>query len=111
LAAWLAETQRPQPYAYRRVLEAPLAARKFDPLKARADQEVRGSSLIPAGIKQALQRMTRHVGHTGRASGAPERKPCAGHPRLKGLAKSKTWMAGTSPAMTMWIGHGYLLLV
>ena len=26
--------------------------------------------------------------------------PCAGHPRLHGLPAIKTWMAGTSPAMT-----------
>jgi hypothetical protein len=29
-------------------------------------------------------------------------RPCAGHPRLKSNAGSKTWMAGTSPAMTKW---------
>src|SRR5580693_3025583 len=29
-------------------------------------------------------------------------RPCAGHPRLSASAKSKTWMAGTSPAMTTW---------
>src|SRR5207302_175640 len=40
---------------------------------------------------------TRHARHTGPASGRPEYKPCAGHPRL--LAR-KPWMAGTSPAMT-----------
>src|SRR5689334_12872842 len=27
-------------------------------------------------------------------------RPCAGHPRLKTASASKTWMAGTSPAMT-----------
>jgi hypothetical protein len=27
-------------------------------------------------------------------------RPCAGHPRLAGAAARKTWMAGTSPAMT-----------
>src|SRR4051812_36225716 len=27
-------------------------------------------------------------------------RPCAGHPRLDSLAARKTWMAGTSPAMT-----------
>src|SRR3954469_16829072 len=27
-------------------------------------------------------------------------RPCAGHPRLSGLKKAKTWMAGTNPAMT-----------
>src|ERR1700681_1945115 len=26
--------------------------------------------------------------------------PCAGHPRLKNLVARRTWMAGTSPAMT-----------
>jgi hypothetical protein len=26
--------------------------------------------------------------------------PCAGHPRLSGASTRKTWMAGTSPAMT-----------
>jgi hypothetical protein len=30
----------------------------------------------------------------------PEHKPCAGHPRLLCLGVGKTWMAGTSPAMT-----------
>ena len=30
----------------------------------------------------------------------PEHKPCAGHPRLRDLAAIKTWVAGTSPAMT-----------
>src|SRR5258708_16027744 len=29
------------------------------------------------------------------------RRPCAGHPRLCRLTRSKTWMAGTSPAMTI----------
>src|SRR5215471_991061 len=29
----------------------------------------------------------------------PEHKPCAGHPRL---STKKSWMAGTSPAMTSW---------
>jgi hypothetical protein len=28
-------------------------------------------------------------------------QPCAGHLRLTGLAASKTWMAGKSPAMTV----------
>src|SRR5258708_7708774 len=28
-------------------------------------------------------------------------RPCAGHPRLCRLTRSKTWMAGTSPAMTI----------
>ena len=28
-------------------------------------------------------------------------RPCAGHPRLNDLALPKTWMAGTSPAMTL----------
>src|SRR5450756_3193217 len=27
-------------------------------------------------------------------------RPCAGHPRLDGVATRKTWMAGSSPAMT-----------
>src|SRR6185437_9365381 len=27
-------------------------------------------------------------------------RPCAGHPRLDRIARRKTWMAGTSPAMT-----------
>jgi hypothetical protein len=27
-------------------------------------------------------------------------RPCAGHPRIKAKVISKTWMAGTSPAMT-----------
>ena len=27
-------------------------------------------------------------------------RPCAGHPRLKGVPHLKAWMAGTSPAMT-----------
>jgi hypothetical protein len=27
-------------------------------------------------------------------------RPCAGHPRLSPQQQSKTWMAGTSPAMT-----------
>src|SRR6266849_9921560 len=27
-------------------------------------------------------------------------RPCAGHPRLTAFARRKTWMAGTSPAMT-----------
>jgi hypothetical protein len=27
-------------------------------------------------------------------------RPCAGHPRLYGWKTNKTWMAGTSPAMT-----------
>src|SRR5215207_7994296 len=27
-------------------------------------------------------------------------RPCAGHPRLDSLAARKTWMAGTSPAIT-----------
>jgi hypothetical protein len=29
-------------------------------------------------------------------------RPCAGHPRLEMQTNSKAWMAGTSPAMTMW---------
>ena len=29
------------------------------------------------------------------------RRPCAGHPRLAMLRQRKTWMAGTSPAMTI----------
>src|SRR5207237_6264367 len=28
-------------------------------------------------------------------------RPCAGHPRLSSSRESKTWMAGTSPAMTI----------
>jgi len=28
-------------------------------------------------------------------------RPCAGHPRFSPPAKLKTWMAGTSPAMTL----------
>jgi hypothetical protein len=27
-------------------------------------------------------------------------RPCAGHPRLKAPRVTKSWMAGTSPAMT-----------
>src|ERR1700759_3115784 len=27
-------------------------------------------------------------------------RPCAGHPRLMAFARKKTWMAGTSPALT-----------
>jgi hypothetical protein len=27
-------------------------------------------------------------------------RPCAGHPRLQTIAARKSWMAGTSPAMT-----------
>jgi hypothetical protein len=27
-------------------------------------------------------------------------RACPGHPRLNGIAAGKTWMAGTSPAMT-----------
>jgi hypothetical protein len=27
-------------------------------------------------------------------------RACPGHPRLQGCAANKTWMAGTSPAMT-----------
>src|SRR6202011_2594959 len=29
-------------------------------------------------------------------------RPCAGHPRPSCLHAVKTWMAGTSPAMTTW---------
>jgi hypothetical protein len=32
-------------------------------------------------------------------------RACRGHPRLTNHATSKTWMAGTSPAMTMWMGR------
>src|SRR3984893_6024909 len=35
-----------------------------------------------------MQSQTRHA------------RPCAGHPRLNSTAARKTWMAGTSPAMT-----------
>src|SRR6202021_947044 len=38
--------------------------------------------------KRFLNRKNRHA------------RPCAGHPRLKNRSKEKTWMAGTSPAMT-----------
>src|SRR5262249_43825124 len=32
-------------------------------------------------------------------------RPCAGHPRLASMRRRrKAWMAGTSPAMTMWQG-------
>jgi len=34
-----------------------------------------------------------------------------GHPRLKARVKSKTWMAGTSAAMTKWMGHDLRPLV
>jgi hypothetical protein len=34
-----------------------------------------------------------------------------GHPRLKRRASSKAWMAGTSTAMTMWMGHDQRRLV
>src|SRR5690242_21325707 len=37
-----------------------------------------------------------------RSSRQPHRhaRACRGHPRLATMAESKTWMAGTSPAMT-----------
>src|SRR5690606_38706389 len=31
-------------------------------------------------------------------------RPCAGHPRLSIVATSKTWMAGSRPAMTAFVG-------
>jgi|SRR3984885_6500352 hypothetical protein len=39
-------------------------------------------------------------GRVGRSSSARHARPCAGHPRLYCLKSRKTWMAGTSPAMT-----------
>src|SRR6266545_2730821 len=48
----------------------------------------------------ALPQLTRHARHSGPAFGRPEHNPCAGHPRLHTRLKLKTWMAGTSPAMT-----------
>src|SRR5690348_14415448 len=36
-------------------------------------------------------------------------RPCAGHPRLHDIAATKTWMAGSSPAMT-WLGRSVWLL-
>jgi hypothetical protein len=34
-------------------------------------------------------------------SSARQARPCAGHPRLNGVSPNKSWMAGTSLAMTM----------
>jgi len=39
-------------------------------------------------------------GHSRLKNGVASARLCAGHPRLEVLARSKTWMAGTSPAMT-----------
>src|SRR6267378_1891348 len=36
-------------------------------------------------------------------------RPCAGHPRLNSIAARKTWMAGTSPAMTVSVRSGRAL--
>jgi len=38
-------------------------------------------------------------------------KPDAGHPRLDFAAASKTWMAGTSPAMTVKKSLSFCILV
>src|SRR5450755_3264559 len=37
--------------------------------------------------------------------------PCASHPRLSLHHRMKAWMAGTSPAMTMWNGQSIGRLV
>jgi hypothetical protein len=39
-------------------------------------------------------------GHSRPKDGVASARLCPGHPRLSGISARKTWMAGTSPAMT-----------
>src|SRR5713101_5236165 len=49
----------------------------------------RDSGLLRCARNDDVRRHLRHA------------RPCAGHPRLNSIAARKTWMAGTSPAMTV----------
>src|SRR5262249_12816706 len=46
------------------------------------------------------ERIAKGEGGAGGGGGTRQARVCPGHPRLSGDATSKTWMAGTSPAMT-----------
>src|ERR1700716_1747251 len=66
------------------------------PVKRRGDNDHRGPAMtmpLAECLYRPSQTLTRYA------------RPCAGHPRLKSRGKAKTWMAGTSPAMTMWMGR------
>jgi hypothetical protein len=48
----------------------------------------------PESLTENAGSKIRHIARVRHA------RPCAGHPRLEAIALEKTWMAGTSPAMT-----------
>src|SRR5262249_26293854 len=72
--------------------------------RTRADREVGreretiGDRLVEAALPIAAVAAAREH---DRVEHARHARPCAGHPRLRAPAQTKTWMAGTSPAMTV----------
>jgi hypothetical protein len=51
-------------------------------------------------IESALYVKLVIAGHSRPKDGVASARLCPGHPRLNSTATRKTWMAGTSPAMT-----------
>src|SRR5208282_3553833 len=67
--------------------------------QCRYREEIGRSMPLSNLLYQPSQILTRHA------------RARRGHPRLVERVKSKTWMAGTSPAMTKWVGHAQSQLV